>query len=134
VIKAPNDVALLTNMALNIRVRMETKHGATLLPLQAIQHGAQGAFVYLVPVNKRVTVRTVTTGVVDRGVVEIQSGVAPWDTVVLDSISQMKEGIEVRCSLPKRRSGGAAAAPGLPKVPSREAVPTPRALAGDLGR
>jgi membrane fusion protein, multidrug efflux system len=125
---------LLTNTNLNIRVLMETEHGVTLLPFQAVQYGAQGAFVYLVQMNKRVTVRPVTMGVVDRGVMEIQSGVAPGDTVVLDPIGHMKEGIEVRCNLPQRRSGAAAGAPGLPIVPSLKPARTPRAPAGDRGR
>ena len=57
IIKAPEDIALLTNMSLNIRVRMETKQAVTLLPLQAVQYRGQGSFVYLIRENKRVTVQ-----------------------------------------------------------------------------
>jgi len=128
IIKASDETALLTNMFLNIRLRMETKHGVTLLPPQAIQYGSQGAFVYLVQENKRVTVRPVTTGVVEHGLAEIQSGVAPGETVVLDPIGRMKEGIEVRCSLPPRRNGNAAVAPAASSLPASSAsTPIPQA-------
>lgn len=116
IIKAPEDIALLTNMSLNIRVRMEAKHAVTLLPLQAVQYRGQGSFVYLIRENKRVTVQPVIVGAVDRGLAEIKAGmgpggalirnppddlikagVVPGDTVALDPPYNLKEGSAVRC-------------------------------------
>jgi Protein kinase domain len=138
IIKAPEDMALLTNMDLNIRLLMETKHAATLLPLQAVQHGDSETFVYLIKKDKWVTVRPVVVGVVDRGIAEIKAvagpgdalpdaGVAPGDIVVLDPTDKLKEGSAVRCKLAEHQSGKAAAEPSAEPTPSQVAQLTPSA-------
>jgi tRNA A-37 threonylcarbamoyl transferase component Bud32 len=119
IIKAPEDMALLTNMDLNIRVLMETKHAATLLPLQAVQQNGHVSFVYLVRQDRRVTVRPVIVGTIDREVAEIKTGVAPGDTVVLDPTYKLHEGRAIRCKVTQHQNGKSAPAPSAEPTPSQ---------------
>ena len=89
------DNALFPNQFVNIRLLVNTLHNQTLVPVAAIQRGAQGSFVYVVSPDKTVSMRTVTTGVSSTTMTTITSGLKPGDTVVVDGADRLKEGSEV---------------------------------------
>ncbi len=93
----PNkDEALFPNQFVNARLNVRTLSNVTVAPVAAIQHGAPGAFVYLVKPDSSVTVQPVTTGVADGDNVEIVSGLKPGDTVVVDGADRLRDGAKVR--------------------------------------
>jgi membrane fusion protein, multidrug efflux system len=92
----PNtDEALFPNQFVNARLLVRTLPKVTTAPTAAIQHGAPGAFVYLIKSDNTVTARTVTTGVTDVDSIQIMSGLQPGDNVVVDGADRLREGAKV---------------------------------------
>jgi multidrug efflux system membrane fusion protein len=87
----------------------------TVAPVAAVQHGAPGAFVYLIKPDNTVAVQVVKTGVTDDDNVQILSGVKPGDMVVVDGADRLRDGVKVRVA---QDTGDAAATanngPGAP--------------------
>ncbi len=93
----PNkDWSLFPNQFVNARLLVRTLPGVTVAPVAAVQHGAPGAFVYLIKPDDTVTVQVVTTGVTDGDQVQILSGLKPGDTVVVDGADRLRDGAKVR--------------------------------------
>jgi multidrug efflux system membrane fusion protein len=60
-----------------------------------IQRGAPGTFVYLVNADSTVSVRPVKLGVTDGDHVEILSGLAPGDRIVIDGADKLRDGAKI---------------------------------------
>lgn len=92
----PNpDGLLFPNQFVNIRMVVDTKKNATIIPLAAIQRGARGIVVYVVKEDKTVSMRPVAMGAVENDNVLIESGIAPGEMVVVDGIDRLREGAKV---------------------------------------
>jgi len=89
------DLKLFPAQFVNIRLLLNTMHNQTYVPAAAIQHGAQGTYVYIVDKDRTANMRTVTTGPTDGDKVAITSGVAPGETVVVDGTDRLKDGATV---------------------------------------
>jgi multidrug efflux system membrane fusion protein len=91
----PNeDNSLFPSQFVNARLLVRTEHGATLVPTAAIQHNAQGAFVYVVQTNQTVAMRTVAAGATD-GNVTVVEGLEPGEVIVADNFNRLQEGMKV---------------------------------------
>ncbi|WP_327036681.1 MdtA/MuxA family multidrug efflux RND transporter periplasmic adaptor subunit [Methylomonas sp. MK1] len=90
------DRTLFANQFVNVKMRLDTLRAATLAPSAAIQHGANGAFVYLVKDDNSITVRRVKTGPADGETVAILEGLAPNDKLVIDGADKLREGSQVK--------------------------------------
>lgn len=117
--------ALFPNQFVNVRMLLDVKHDATVIPSAAIQRGSAGLFVYVVKQDNTVTVRKVKTGPAQGDVTAIEDGVATGETVVVDGIDKLREGAKVEPVMrggsndpankltekagPRRKNGGAAA-------------------------
>jgi len=92
----PNaDSALFPNQFVNVRLLLEVKRGATLVPSAAIQRGSQGGFVYVVKADRTVAMRPVTVGVNQGDEISISAGLAPGEFVVTDGAQRLQEGAKV---------------------------------------
>ncbi len=92
----PNtDSALYPNQFVNVRMLVDTRPDATLVPSAAIQRGAPGTFVYVVKSDSTVAVAPVKLGPVQGETTAIESGVAPGDIVVTDGTDKLREGAKV---------------------------------------
>lgn len=92
----PNeDYALFPNQFVNVRLALDTKRNATVVPTVAIQRGPTGTFVYLVRSDNTVTVRAVKTGLSLENNVAIEDGLQPGDQVVVDGAEKLTEGMTV---------------------------------------
>ena len=92
----PNtDGALFPNQFVNIRMRVDTLKGATVVPAAAVQRGAQGMFVYVVKPDGTATMRPVKLGPTEGQRVAIESGVSPGERVVTDGVDRLREGAKV---------------------------------------
>ena len=89
------DGTLFPNQFVNIRLLVNTVHGATVLPPSAVLHGAPGAYVFLIKPDATVTIQPVKTGAANANMVQILSGVKPGEQVVIDGIDRLREGTEV---------------------------------------
>lgn len=92
----PNtDYALFPNQFVNIKLWLDTKRNAIIIPAVAIQRGPSGTFVYLVQEDGTVTVRAVRVGLTQGNDVSIADGLRPGESVVVDGAEKLTEGMKV---------------------------------------
>lgn len=89
------DRKLFPNQFVNIRLLVDTLQNQTVVPVAAIQRGADGTFVFVVNPDKTVNQRTVKLGVQDGNKVAILAGLKPGDTVVVDGADRLRDGSQV---------------------------------------
>ncbi len=94
------DGALFPNQFVNVRLLVERKRGATLVPAAAVQRGAeQSTFVYVVGAasgaEAEVAVRPVHVGTADGDWVEVLDGLAADELVVLEGVDRLAAGSRV---------------------------------------
>jgi len=89
------DNKLFPAQFVNVRLFVNTLHDAVIVPVAAIQRGADGSFVFVVTPDKTVSQRDVKTGVQDGDKIQILSGVKPGDTVVVDGADRLRDGADV---------------------------------------
>jgi multidrug efflux system membrane fusion protein len=94
-----SDSALFPNQFVNVRLLVNTLHDQTLVPVAAIQRGADGTYVFVVSPDKTVSMRAVTLGPGNSTNVAITKGLRPGDTIVVDGADRLKDGAEV--TIPK---------------------------------
>lgn len=114
----PNaDQRLWPNQLVSVRVHVETRRDALVVPDAAVQQGPEGPFVYVVGQEGVATVRRV---VVERTVGELAlvSGLETTDEIVLDGQSRLRPGAAV-----ERVAEGASSRP--TSGPPSGATPTP---------
>jgi multidrug efflux system membrane fusion protein len=99
--------SLYPNQFVNVRMLVETRKSATLLPSAAIQRGAKGTFVFVVASDNTAAARPVTTGPVDGENIGILSGVKPGELVVIDGADKLKDGSTVTVISPARTTDAA---------------------------
>jgi multidrug efflux system membrane fusion protein len=115
-----DDLALFPSQFVNVRMLVDTKAGATVIPSAAVQRGTPGTFVYAVdPDTKAVSVRKVKLGPTQGETTSIEDGIKPGTLVVVDGADKLREGsvveMVVRDTSPpkdgprKGRRGGAKA-------------------------
>lgn len=92
---ANDDSALFPNQFVNVKMLLDTLHGATIVPTSAVLRGAPGTFVYVVKPDNSVTVRTVKLGPIEGENAVVESGLAPADVVVVDGTDRLREGAKI---------------------------------------
>lgn len=91
----PNDDdSLFPNQFVNVRLLVDTHRGVTLLSNNAIQRNDNGSFVYLVQPNQTVALKTVTVGITNGNVSEVQ-GLEPGAVVAADSFNRLTDGAKI---------------------------------------
>ena len=92
----PNQArALYPNQFVNIRLLLDTHKDVTTMSTAGIQRGVPGTFVYLINADNTVSVRPVQLGVTDGDRVEVRSGLAPGDRIVIDGADKLRDGAKV---------------------------------------
>jgi multidrug efflux system membrane fusion protein len=92
---ANEEMSLFPNQFANVRMLLDVKRGATLVPGAAIQRGTPGTFVYVVKPDNTVTVRVVKPGPTQGDDVSIEAGLEPGEQVVVDGADKLREGAKV---------------------------------------
>lgn len=85
------DNALFPNQFVNVRMLVDVKKAATVIPTASVQRGTPGTFVYTVAADRSVSIRKVVLGAVDGDNVAVE-GVSPGDMVVVDGADRLREG------------------------------------------
>ena len=108
----PNaDGSLFPNQFVNVRMLLDTRRGATLVPNAAVVRGGQGTFVYVVKEDRTVELRKVSVGMAEGDSVSVESGLAPGELMVVEGSDRLRDGAKVE--IPDR---AARAAPGEGKA------------------
>jgi multidrug efflux system membrane fusion protein len=94
------DNKLFPAQFVNAKLTVDTLHNQTVVPAAAIQHGADGTFVFVVTPDKTVNQRNVQVGVQDGNNIQILSGIKPGDTVVVDGADRLRDGADVEIPNP----------------------------------
>jgi multidrug efflux system membrane fusion protein len=111
----PNeDASLFPNQFVNVRMLLDTRRGATLVPNAAVVRGGQGTFVYVIKEDKTVELRKVGIGIAEGDSVSVESGLAPGELVVVEGSDRLRDGAKVE--IPDAASRAAAIEGGAGKA------------------
>ena len=102
------DESLFPNQFVNARLLVDTLRDAVTVPVAAVQRGAPGTYVYLVGADSTVSVRPVKIGVTDGDKVQVRSGLAEGDRVVIDGADRLRDGVRVSVKDDQAAGGGKA--------------------------
>jgi membrane fusion protein, multidrug efflux system len=86
---------LFPNQFVNIRLLVDTHKNVTVMPTAGIQRGVPGTFVYLINSDNTVSIRKIALGVTDGNRVEVRSGLAPGDRIVVDGADKLRDGAKI---------------------------------------
>jgi multidrug efflux system membrane fusion protein len=103
------DAGLFPNEFVNVRLLVDTHHGAILIPSSTIQHNGQTAFVYVLQDNVA-HMRVIQPGVTDAGITEV-TGISPGDVLANSSFDKLQDNAKVVVSskpIPGNNAGSAA--------------------------
>ncbi|HEX3109062.1 MAG TPA: efflux RND transporter periplasmic adaptor subunit [Thermoanaerobaculia bacterium] len=81
--------ALFPNQFINARLQVDVRHHVTTVPSAAVQHGAQGTYVYVVTPQKTADMRVVQV-VMSEGLTSVVSGVNEGEQVVIDGADKIQ--------------------------------------------
>ena len=79
----------------NTHLQLRVQDNALTVPLQAVQHGPDGLFVYVVKPDSSVAHQDVSVGYQDNRIAIIAKGLQPGEQVVLSGQSRLQEGTKV---------------------------------------
>jgi len=89
------DRALFPNQFVNVRLLVQTLKNQVVIPVAAIQRGAQGNFVFVVQPDHTVAMRSVNLGSQQDDNVAVTKGLNSGETVVTDGADRLHDGSEV---------------------------------------
>jgi multidrug efflux system membrane fusion protein len=98
---------LFPNEFVNVRLLVDTLHGATLIPASAIQHNGQAAFVYVLQENTA-HIHSIKAGVTDAGLTEV-TGINPGDILANSSFDKLQDNAKVVVAATKTPASGSTA-------------------------
>lgn len=100
---------LFPNQFVNVRLRVDTRREATLIPSAALQYGAKGTFVYVVGADNKVQLRRVEAGPSDGATTLIEKGLTQGERLVLEGTDRLRDGALVQVIDGQADSGAALA-------------------------
>ncbi len=92
---ANRDNTLFPNQFVNARLLVDTHRGVVLMPSAAIQRSPQDTFVYVVKGDQTVEMRKIKTSATEGDQIEVDQGVSPGDTVVIQGTDKLQQGMKV---------------------------------------
>lgn len=105
------DQTLFANQFVNIRMHLETLRGVTQMPAAALQHDAQGAFVYVVDGENVAHLRRIAPGPGNDQKIAVPSALAAGEVLIVNGSDRVKDGGKVDVA---ERDGQTVAAPADP--------------------
>jgi membrane fusion protein, multidrug efflux system len=116
----PNEtLQLWPGQFVNVRLLLKTLQDVVVVPTGAVQRGPDGAFVYVVGGDNKVSVRTIKVAQQNDAEAVIGEGLSATDVVVTAGFGRLKDRAEVQVS-----------APGAEKTPAAPEVSGPQAKTG----
>jgi multidrug efflux system membrane fusion protein len=101
------DNKLFPSQFVNLRLQVRTIEGAIVVPVNALRHGANGDFVYVLnPQARTVALRTVTRGQATGDKVQVATGLKAGEQVITEGADRLKDGAKVTLPGDKPAAGG----------------------------
>lgn len=100
------DNVLFPNQFVNARLLVKTIQNATLVPTQAVQQSAQGAFVYVIKEGGIASMQTIKQGTTDGDLTSVD-GIQPGVTVATSGFDKLQDGAKVTIRSGKGTGQGA---------------------------
>jgi multidrug efflux system membrane fusion protein len=94
------DDKLFPNQFVNVRLKVDTLHDATVMSSAGVQRGSIGTFAYVVKDDKTVTVKMLKLGPAEGNNVVVMEGLAPGESVVTVGGDKLREGTKVEIMTP----------------------------------
>jgi multidrug efflux system membrane fusion protein len=116
---ANKDRNLWPNQFVNVRLLLDVRKNAVVVPAAAVQHGPQGTYVYVAKSDKTAELRPITVGYTSGDLAAIGDGLKPGESVVTDGQDKLQSGSKI-----EPRSGNAQGQRGQEKAQDTGA-PTP---------
>jgi multidrug efflux system membrane fusion protein len=119
---------LFPNQFVNVQLLVDTLRDTNIVPTAAIQHGAPGAFVYVVKPDQTAAVQQVKLGPGDGQHIAVLDGLQPGDKVVVDGSDRLREGAKVTLAATGNPAGtapGAQQDKGQPQAASGQGASPP---------
>jgi multidrug efflux system membrane fusion protein len=99
--------ALFPSQFVNVRLQLRNVQGATVVPVNAVRHGANGDYVFVLnPAERTVALRPVKRGLATTDKVQIVSGLKVGEQVITEGADRLRDGSKVM--LPGDRPAGGA--------------------------
>jgi multidrug efflux system membrane fusion protein len=96
--------ALFPNQFVNVRLLVETRRKAVLMPVAGAQRNARAAtFVYVVDPQSRAEIRSITLGPATGDTVVVTEGLSAEEVVVTDGVDKLQAGAQVVVRNPESR-------------------------------
>ena len=89
------DQAIWPGQFLDVAVVLSTRRGAVVVPVQAVQTGQKGPYLYVVEKTESVAIRPVVPGLAVAGRMVIEDGVVPGEIVVVDGQLRLGPGAKI---------------------------------------
>lgn len=90
---------LFPNQFVNVRLQLSMNKGAMVIPSSAVQQSSQGAYVFVVKADNKVSKRVVTVGTVNtNGNTVVINGLNVGEQVVVDGVDRLRDGGTVKVS------------------------------------
>ena len=86
---------LFPNQFVNVKLLLDVKKDAIIVPSAAIQKNPQGAFVYLLNPDKTVSMKQIQTGISQGGETSVVEGLDVGEKVVVDGAERLRDGSKV---------------------------------------
>ena len=142
---------LFPNQFVNVQLLVDTLRDTNIVPSAAIQHGAPGAFVYVVKPDQTAAVQQVKLGPGDGQHIAVLDGLQPGEKVVVDGSDRLREGAKVTLAAtgnpagtapgaqqdkgqPQAAAGQGASPPADPPAPADRRSTQPHAQRQDEGQ
>jgi multidrug efflux system membrane fusion protein len=90
-----HDQSLWPNQFVNARLFLNVRKDAIVIPIAAIQNGAQGSFVYVVGSDNKAQVRSIQADFSEGNISVIREGLNPGEQIVIDGADKLQAGAEV---------------------------------------
>jgi multidrug efflux system membrane fusion protein len=110
---------LWPNQFVNVKLLLDVKKNAVVVPAAAIQRGPQGTYVYIAKSDKTAELRPVTVAYMSGDVAAIGSGLTPGESVITDGQDKLQSGSKI-----EPRSGNAQGQRGQQQQSQDSSVPT----------
>jgi multidrug efflux system membrane fusion protein len=102
------DNKLFPSQFVNLRLQVRTIEDAVVVPVNALRHGANGDFVYVLNEQARtVSLRPVTRGQATVDKVEVKTGLKAGERVITEGADRLKDGAKVTLPGDRPAQGGA---------------------------
>ncbi len=115
------DDALFPNQFVNVRLGLSTLADAITIPSDAVQHGANGTYVYVVT-GAKAHIRPIELGPTSNELVAVEAGLQAGELVVLEGLDRLRDGKEV--IIPKATADSATTPESKPEPETKKETET----------